>query len=288
MYILFYLLLILRDGRCTDNQTFATKIVVVGENVTLTCTYQITTDIETYFWIKLAVGNLPEVLAKANSFDYNGWNVISRITTKQEPGSFFLNIPKTKLSDTGFYYCLKSHRFNITFLKGTFLIIKEPEADITAIVQDSPTDPVYSGDLVTLQCSILFDSAKKTCPEDHSVYWFSIGLDESRSNYIYALVNSSDQCERSTDAQSLQKCVYNFSKSVSSSDAGTYYCAVATCGEILYGDGTKLDVEVVSECDTQDNTIVFLLCVALAISLITIAVLVSVIMKTSYDCCSGK
>ncbi|KAJ8337701.1 hypothetical protein SKAU_G00366670 [Synaphobranchus kaupii] len=39
-------------------------------------------------------------------------------------------------------------------------------------------------------------------------------------------------------------CVYNFPKrNLSLSDAGTYYCAVATCGEILFGNGTKLDIE---------------------------------------------
>ncbi|KAG7465284.1 hypothetical protein MATL_G00174730 [Megalops atlanticus] len=37
-------------------------------------------------------------------------------------------------------------------------------------------------------------------------------------------------------------CVYKLPKrNLSLSDAGTYYCAVATCGEILFGNGTKLD-----------------------------------------------
>ncbi|KAJ8337707.1 hypothetical protein SKAU_G00366730 [Synaphobranchus kaupii] len=41
-----------------------------------------------------------------------------------------------------------------------------------------------------------------------------------------------------------KSCVYNFPKrNLSLSDAGTYYCAVATCGEILFGNRTKLDFE---------------------------------------------
>ena len=37
--------------------------------------------------------------------------------------------------------------------------------------------------------------------------------------------------------------VYTFHKNnVGTSDAGTYYCALAACGEIVFGKGTKLDV----------------------------------------------
>ncbi|KAM8747453.1 uncharacterized protein AB9X84_015472 [Acanthopagrus schlegelii] len=32
-------------------------------------------------------------------------------------------------------------------------------------------------------------------------------------------------------------------KSLNVSHAGTYYCAVASCGHMLFGDGTKLDIE---------------------------------------------
>ncbi|KAI4881192.1 hypothetical protein NFI96_032134, partial [Prochilodus magdalenae] len=37
-------------------------------------------------------------------------------------------------------------------------------------------------------------------------------------------------------------CVYKLPKrNLSLSDAGTYYCAVLMCGEIILGNGTKLD-----------------------------------------------
>uniref|UniRef100_A0A671Y4B9 Ig-like domain-containing protein n=1 Tax=Sparus aurata TaxID=8175 RepID=A0A671Y4B9_SPAAU len=42
-----------------------------------------------------------------------------------------------------------------------------------------------------------------------------------------------------------KSCVYHFSKKVSSSDAGTYYCAVATCGEILFGNGAKVETGMI-------------------------------------------
>lgn len=97
-----------------------------------------------------------------------------------------------------------------------------------SIVVQWPTvsNPVRPGDSVTLQCTVLSDSQNKTCPGDHSVYWFRSGSDKSHPNIIYTNGNRHDEC----DTQ--KSCIYHFSKNFSSFDAGTYYCAVATCGEI--------------------------------------------------------
>ncbi|XP_071314245.1 signal-regulatory protein beta-2-like [Trachinotus anak] len=243
MLIIFLLVLLFRAGRCTDDLIFETKTVDVGEDVKLTCTRKTSDHDVTLFWIRLVSGNLPEFLGGTFAFDYDGVNETPRITAKQGPGTFLLHISEAELSDTGLYYCIKVDVLDMKFLKGTFLRIKGPEPDITAIIQVPPSDPVRPGDSVTLQCSVLFDSEKKTCAGDHSVYWFRAGSDESHPSLIYAHGNSGDQCEKSPEAQSTQKCVYNFSKTVSSSDAGTHYCAVATCGEILFGNGMKLDTE---------------------------------------------
>uniref|UniRef100_A0A4W6FAV9 Ig-like domain-containing protein n=1 Tax=Lates calcarifer TaxID=8187 RepID=A0A4W6FAV9_LATCA len=266
-HILIYLLLIaaLLFSECNnDAPTLETKIVGVGGDVNLTCT-------RTY------------------AFDYDGVNEIPRITAKQEPGTFLLRITKTELSDTGLYYCIKVDLLDMTFLNLTFLRIKGPEPDITAIVQIPPSDPVHPGDSVTLQCSVLSDSEKKTCPGDHSVYWFRAGSDESHPSLIYTHRNSTDYCENSHEAHALQKCVYNFSKIIRSSDSGTYYCAVATCGEIIFGNGTKLDIEALNMWDLQKaNTVLFLIFAILAVSLFVIAFLIYTIKKNKCDCCSGK
>ncbi|XP_044061708.1 signal-regulatory protein beta-2-like isoform X2 [Siniperca chuatsi] len=209
-----------------------------------------------------------------------------RVGPKQEPGTFLLHISTTKLSDTGVYYCIKVNQLDMKFVMGTFLRIKGPEPDITAIIQVPPSDPVRPGDSVTLQCSVLSDSENKTCPGAHSVYWFRAGSDESHPSVIYAHGNSGDECEKSLEARSPQKCVYNFSKKVSSSDAGTYYCAVATCGEILFGNGTKLDIQGTSLWSQKANALIFLLCAVLAISLIVTAFLINTIKTNKSDCCN--
>lgn len=92
---------------------------------------------------------------------------------------------------------------------------------------------------MTLQCSVLSDSESKSCP---GVHWFGVRSGKSPSNIIYTV--GSDDNDKTTNAPSPpQTCAYRFSKNISSSDAGTYYCAVATCGEIIFGNGTQVDIE---------------------------------------------
>lgn len=122
-----------------------------------------------------------------------------------------------------------------------FFLLLEKELNITAIIQHPSSASVHRGNLVTLHCSVLFNAGKNTCESNHRVYWFRTGSDQSHPSLVYAQRNSGDECERSPEASSGQKCLYSFSKYVSASDAGTYYCAVATCGQILFGNGTTLD-----------------------------------------------
>uniref|UniRef100_A0A3P9CPC0 Ig-like domain-containing protein n=1 Tax=Maylandia zebra TaxID=106582 RepID=A0A3P9CPC0_9CICH len=85
------------------------------------------------------------------------------------------------------------------------------------------SNPVYSGDTATLECSVFSDSENKTCPGDHNVFWFRAG---SHPNIIYTDGKRHNEYENRSNPQ--KRCVYRFSKNVSFSDAGTYYCAVAT------------------------------------------------------------
>ncbi|XP_070818304.1 signal-regulatory protein beta-2-like [Chaetodon trifascialis] len=285
MLIVFYSLLMLGVGRSTDDQIFETRTVDFGQNVTLTCERSTSWSSTQLFWIRLVSGNLPEILGGTFTFDHDSVINTGHITAKQEPGRFILHISETKLSDTGVYYCLKVKHLHMALLKGTFLRIKGPEPDITAVVQVPPSDPVRPGDSVSLQCSVLSDSEKKTCPGGLGVYWFRAGSHESHPSVIYAHGNSGDECETSPEARSPQKCVYNFFKeNISSSDAGTYHCAVATCGQILFRNGTKLQVE---GNDLQKNTVLFLLCAALAMSLTVIVSLIYTIKRKSCGCCNA-
>ena len=105
------------------------------------------------------------------------------------------------------------------------------EPDTTAV---PPSDPVRPGDSVTLQCSVLSDSETKTCPGGHSVCCLKDGSDvDSSFNYI----------QENPEGLSTEKCTYGFFRNVSSSDAATCCCAVATCVETVCGTRSKPDTE---------------------------------------------
>ncbi|KAM9401326.1 uncharacterized protein ACWYII_030913 isoform 2-T2 [Salvelinus alpinus] len=139
-----------------------------------------------------------------------------------------------------------------------------------SVLQQPVAESVQPGDSVTLNCTI----HTETCAGEHSVYWFRHGSGESHPGVIYTHGDRSDQCEKSPEAGSpTQSCVYNLPKrNLSLSDAGTYYCAVASCGEILFGNGTKLDIE---DLLGDQSNLLFLI----IISCLTTAVIVSVIVN---------
>ena len=112
------------------------------------------------------------------------------------------------------------------------------------VVQQPVSASAQLGDPVALQCSITSQRTDHSnqCQGEPSVYWFRSG--SSHPAAIYMNGNRSGECQNSSGPPSApQSCVYTLPKNnVDSSDAGTYYCALAACGEVVFGSGTKLDV----------------------------------------------
>ncbi|CAB1345290.1 unnamed protein product, partial [Coregonus sp. 'balchen'] len=154
-------------------------------------------------------------------------------------------------SNMGMYYCAAIDYEHMIFRSGVFLMHQDSRTQ--HVVEQPVSESVQPGDSVSLNCTI----HTETCAGEHSVYWFRHGSGESHPGIIYSHGDRSDQCEKSPeDGSPTQSCVYNLPKrNLSLSDAGTYYCAVASCGEILFGNGTKLDVEVHVRAGTEPSAI---------------------------------
>lgn len=90
-----------------------------------------------------------------------------------------------------------------------------------------------------MQCTVL----NQSCVGNHSVYWL-IHTSPSHPKIIKVHGMSNTQCEWSSEAGHRErKCVYSVSKKAFTiSGAGTHYCAVVACGEMLFGNGTRLHI----------------------------------------------
>ncbi|XP_027132455.1 uncharacterized protein LOC113745166 [Larimichthys crocea] len=273
MIVFWVTLLLLHQGYTLVPVT----TVQLGEPATFTCVLPDEFNHENLHWYKQSAGEnlkLIAALMKNTKPVYGPEFSASRFEVNVDKNISILTIPRTIQEDEGMYHCAFME-WDINTWSAIYLSIKgnsQRTLNYTVVQWSTVSDPVRPGDSVTLQCSVLSDSEDKTCSEDHSVFWFRAGSDKSHPDIIYADGNRHDECDKSQ-----KRCVYHFSKDVSSSDDGTYYCAVATCGEILFGNGTKLDFQGTSMW--SDHAVIFLLCAVLAICLIVIVFLIHAVMK---------
>uniref|UniRef100_A0A8B9GNZ5 Ig-like domain-containing protein n=1 Tax=Astyanax mexicanus TaxID=7994 RepID=A0A8B9GNZ5_ASTMX len=223
--IIFFIFLFSFDGL---------KFIQKGEDISLYCSFK-QFDATMISWFKQIPGE--KTLQIASSYNsattyHNNFNKI------REKNSFNLKISNAEPSDSATYYCVIAYYTDVALFHCTVLVLK---GTLYTVLQPPVSDPVQLGGDTTLQCSILTDNSAG----DHSVYWFRHGSGESDPGIIFTHGNRSDQCKKSSETVSpTQSCIYKLPKNnLSLSDAGTYYCAVAACGHIFFGNGTKLNFE---------------------------------------------
>ncbi|XP_016330241.1 putative immune-type receptor 5 [Sinocyclocheilus anshuiensis] len=212
-----------------------------GDSVVLSC-FITTKQMSMTLWYKQVTGEEPRLIVSSilhssksqfhNEFDSNHFDVL------RGTDSFNLTIVNTVQSDWGTYYCAFSFSNIIKFGNGTHLVIKGAEISKPMSLKLPKIELVKSGVNVPLQCSVQNESERGG--GEHRLYWFKHGSGESPPGSIYVHGNTSDGCVGRSEADCLSPtCMYNLPKrKFSSSQTGTY-CALAACGEILFGNVSK-------------------------------------------------
>ncbi|XP_063339122.1 uncharacterized protein LOC134634025 [Pelmatolapia mariae] len=234
----------------------------LGDNVTLTCALSGSQQ-GLFYWYKLNPGYMIQTVAEG-SFDKILFSINkSKFSATKVGNVHSLIIRNVSKEDEATYFCQAGSSFSVNFINGTILAVNDPKTQhkFFTVKQTPDVNSVHLGDTMTLQCSFLFENKNDTdqCPDEDKVHWFK-GASESHPGIIYH-----GSIRKKEDG----RCDYSLSKTITnSSDVGTYYCAVVTCGEILFGEGTKVDIR------QKWDPVVIMLGMLLALCVIVIAVLI--------------
>ncbi|XP_069015416.1 uncharacterized protein [Embiotoca jacksoni] len=253
----------------------------VGDEVTLKC-FDEGQDTKLY-WYKQPLGQRPRVVSTFYKYDkngtfYNEFKNNTRFTLHTENSQNHLMIKDLRISDSATYYCASNFLYILNFAEGVIVNVGGSGLNIKASVHQS--ESIQPGGSVTLNCTV----HTGTCDGEHRVYWFK-DSEESHPGLIYTDGGSNDQCERKPNTQT-HTCVYNLPmKSLNPSHAGIYYCAVASCGHILFGNSTKLEFGD----DVNPRFLVYFWSAASAFATVLSVVLASLLcMLSKRDSCSCR
>ncbi|XP_023252408.1 uncharacterized protein LOC111647033 [Seriola lalandi dorsalis] len=254
---------------CQDSVFLSVK---AGDNLTLCCFNEDSASARLY-WYKQTLGQKPRLISDFFVYDKNGifyeeFKDNQRFTLDTKNGTNHLTISNLRNSDSATYYCTKGYSVTFTFLESIIVSVQGSGLNI----HQSGSETIQPGGSVTLSCTV----HTGTCDGEHSVYWFK-DSEESHPGLIYTHGDRNDQCERKPETQT-KTCVYNLPmQRLNRSHAGTYYCAVASCGHILFGNGTKLEFE-----DEGDSPLlVYFLSGALTFTTLLVALLAFLQYKTN-------
>ncbi|KAM7366050.1 hypothetical protein PAMP_015519 [Pampus punctatissimus] len=210
-----------------------------GETVSITC--RIYSSVRIRVWYKLTTRRSLQLLGSTDTL-YNLTTFVDqmrhRFSVSSDKTSSHLSISTATWEDVGTYYCGVMNLNDIQFGPGTFLMLKGMKLISDSVVQQPESQSVQPGHSVTLSCSVYTEH----CAEHTRVLWLK-NSDHSAPEMIYSSANTCDTCQRTESSSGEATCVYkHLMRNLSSDDAGTYYCAVTSCGEVLFGNGTKIHI----------------------------------------------
>uniref|UniRef100_A0A3P8TQA6 Ig-like domain-containing protein n=1 Tax=Amphiprion percula TaxID=161767 RepID=A0A3P8TQA6_AMPPE len=203
----------------------------IGDDVTLKCFYD--NDDVKYYWYKQTLGQRLQLISAAYKFDKNGtfhdeFKNNPRFTLEIKSGTNHLKISYVQISDSATYFCASGNSLQLEFGEGTEVDVKGSSLNIKAFVHQSAFDGIQP--LGSVSCTV----NTGICAGEHRVYWFK-SEEHHRPKIIYTHGDRSDDGKRKTNTQ---MCLYN--QQMKGMD---HHCAVASCGHIVFGNRTKLDVQ---------------------------------------------
>uniref|UniRef100_A0A3B3XJU0 Ig-like domain-containing protein n=1 Tax=Poecilia mexicana TaxID=48701 RepID=A0A3B3XJU0_9TELE len=212
----------------------------LGDTVTLTCNFTGHKNVSIY-WYKVNYGDIIQRVASTG---------LHRVTLEGEFHSprhsiirtghvYYLTIRNVRKEDEASYMCEAITANKPPFINVTHLAVTGHKNQKSVYVkQISETTSVPLGTEITLECSLTLlekNKAADRCAAEHSVFWFKAGS-QSDPGMMFAARNI-------CDSEPGRSCSYRLSKTIQNpSDAGIYHCAVVTCGGILFGEGTKVEL----------------------------------------------
>uniref|UniRef100_A0A0F8CKD3 Signal-regulatory protein beta-2 n=1 Tax=Larimichthys crocea TaxID=215358 RepID=A0A0F8CKD3_LARCR len=223
------------------------QTVKLGDSVTIKC--HIKSEINKRVWYKLTTGKRLQLVVAFNT-RYNR-SVFDdefhrHYSVKFDRINSHLRISATTQDIVGTYFCGVLYLNEIKFGSGTFLMIKGANMISDSVVQQPETQSVQPGGSVTLNCSVRIVH----CAAEHtSVTWLK-SSHHSAPQMIYSSGIKNHTCQSSESGETT--CLFNFlMKNLSSDDAGTCYCVVSSCGQTLFGNGTRIHVhsKTANECN---------------------------------------
>uniref|UniRef100_A0A8C6SV94 Ig-like domain-containing protein n=1 Tax=Neogobius melanostomus TaxID=47308 RepID=A0A8C6SV94_9GOBI len=189
------------------------------------------------FWYKQSLGVKPTLVSTNSKFNkinslHGEFNSNKRFTLDRETND--LQIKRVQVSDSAVYLCLTSVLHSIDILESYTVIVKSLNAQ--AKVYQPLYEDAEEGRSIILNCSVHTGS----CGEQPRVHWFKQS-EEFTAGVLYS--HNGHWCEKTTDSPT-NSCVYSLPiHNVSSEQTGTYYCAVAACGQVLFGNGTTVMIK---------------------------------------------
>uniref|UniRef100_A0A3B3DF98 Ig-like domain-containing protein n=1 Tax=Oryzias melastigma TaxID=30732 RepID=A0A3B3DF98_ORYME len=214
--------------------------VKVGDTVTFNC--PVTGDESRFIqWFKQSLGKIIEVVATGSyshvklSGPFNN----QHFQVKASEDQTFLTITSVTKEDEAEYFCQVGGEYLQVFKVGFLLTVK---GNIFSIKHYNNTFIHFTnlcllGESVSFQCLMISKDEENNIirPGNQNVHWFRTASGTSQPGVIFTPTDLNNQTAG-------KSCFYRFTKTLNeSSDAGIYYCALAMCGEILFGNGTRVE-----------------------------------------------